>query len=254
MPSRSSKPPSLTLTVCTLLTLSAISPLPTPVSSTPLFDRPPSLHDIEWASTAKMGQNPVIGSGVGLDLDHQFDPDARGATDEEIVIMMDGALPEYPTSWHKESPRVASQQTDSPSIVIDHKPVASDVWEDRPTESDEQDIAGQAISRPLSSLLSSVKLWGLAKRESPSSESSTLPTIPTSAIAMSAPFPSPLDSSLSYSLRNSCVAFLTSVMTSEKMGGSGQGAATTVSKGSTGKGSCKPAGLLMATSSGWASL
>lgn len=76
--------------------------------------------------------------------------------------------------------------------------------------------------------------------------STSLPTAPTTALPLANPFPLPLDSTLSYSLTNSCVAFLTEFLTSEEMAGSG-------GKGNGG-GVCKPFGLLLGSSSGWADL
>jgi hypothetical protein len=76
--------------------------------------------------------------------------------------------------------------------------------------------------------------------------STSLPTAPTTALPLANSFPLPLDSTLSYSLTNSCVAFLTEFLTSEQMAGSGV-------KGNGG-GVCKPFGLLLGSSSGWADL
>lgn len=76
--------------------------------------------------------------------------------------------------------------------------------------------------------------------------STSLPTAPTTALPLANSFPLPLDSTLSYSLTNSCVAFLTEFLTSEEMAGSGV-------KGNGG-GVCKPFGLLLGSSSGWADL
>lgn len=76
--------------------------------------------------------------------------------------------------------------------------------------------------------------------------STSLPTAPTTALPLVNSFPLPLDSTLSYSLTNSCVAFLTEFLTSEQMAGSGV-------KGNGG-GVCKPFGLLLGSSSGWADL
>lgn len=78
--------------------------------------------------------------------------------------------------------------------------------------------------------------------------STPLPTAPTTALPLANSFPLPLDSTLSYSLTNSCVAFLTEFLTSEQMAGSG------VEGNGGGGGVCEPFGLLLGSSSGWADL
>lgn len=70
-----------------------------------------------------------------------------------------------------------------------------------------------------------------------------LPLAPTSAVPLNTSFPLPLDSTLSYSLGNSCVAFLTGFLTSDEMAGK---------NGEEGR--CKPFGLLHGASSGWAGM
>ena len=74
--------------------------------------------------------------------------------------------------------------------------------------------------------------------------SDPLPPAPTSALPLNTSFPLPLDSTLSYSLGNSCVAFLTGFLTSDEMAG----------KGRNEDGLCKPFGLLHGSSSGWADM
>jgi hypothetical protein len=80
--------------------------------------------------------------------------------------------------------------------------------------------------------------------------STPLPTAPTTALPLANSFPLPLDSTLSYSLTNSCVTFLTEFLTSEEMAGSG----VKGNGGGGGGGVCKPFGVLLGTSSGWADL
>lgn len=89
----------------------------------------------------------------------------------------------------------------------------------------------------------------------PSPTTSTTPTnfpaAPASALPLSGPFPQPFDQSLSYSLADSCVAFLARYLESEQMTGRVKGVKT--KKGGVGK--CgQPFGLLMSSSSRWAQM
>ncbi|KAJ9093410.1 hypothetical protein QFC21_006440 [Naganishia friedmannii] len=82
---------------------------------------------------------------------------------------------------------------------------------------------------------------------SATTSAAAVPVAPTGPLPLSVPFPQPFDQSLSYSLTDSCVAFLATYLESEEMRGNG---GTT-----TGVGRCgKPFGLLMSSSSGWATL
>lgn len=78
-----------------------------------------------------------------------------------------------------------------------------------------------------------------------------LPAVPISAIALPSAFPQPFDQSLSYSLTDSCVAFLARYLESEQMTGRTKGARG--SKTTVGK--CgRPFGLLVSSSSRWAQM
>jgi hypothetical protein len=75
----------------------------------------------------------------------------------------------------------------------------------------------------------------------------SVPAAPTTVLPLAVPFPQPFDQSLSYSLTDSCVAFLATYLESEEMRGTGS---TMTSVGRCGR----PFGLLMSSSSGWATM
>jgi hypothetical protein len=95
----------------------------------------------------------------------------------------------------------------------------------------------------------------ISSLNTPSPTTSTTPTnfpaAPASALPLSGPFPQPFDQSLSYSLADSCVAFLARYLESEQMTGRVKGVKT--KKGGVGK--CgRPFGLLVSSSSRWAQM
>lgn len=80
-----------------------------------------------------------------------------------------------------------------------------------------------------------------------------LALLPVSPTPLPFTFPQPFDSSLSYNLSSSCVAFLASVVVSPQLGGTG-----TIGDASLDDGTlpdvCRPFGLLLGTSSDWSQL
>ncbi|KAJ9091258.1 hypothetical protein QFC19_009168 [Naganishia cerealis] len=212
---------ALCLLFSTAVLLSIATPLAVPPST---ITSPTTLLDSSWTrrvdpppSTTEFGSSSLSSWGT-----HHWNPGRRRASQK-----------------NKRTPGLDGATSSSSGGFAVHENIVSTF------SPPSTDLSSSTSSSPSST----PSLTSLSPTSSGSATAAPASAMP---LPSSVPWPQPFDQSLSYSLTGSCVAFLATWLESEDMRGNKTGRMPGVA-GNVGK-CARPFGLLMTSSSGWASL